>query len=637
VTAPAGADADVPAEARGVYQGGAAAVEHGLSVAALALLTLLPIAEIVLRRFDSGIPGGTPFVQHLTLVVALFGGALAAREDRLLALATGALLPAGPLNAAAKALAGFIGAAVAAMLARSGVDLVRIEREAGRMITEGVPVWAFQVLLPLGFAVITWRIVRASLRSHPGAGVAAALGALAGLWLGAGLPFNWGDPLSPVIDQAASATLPGGPGSYGFWLLALFVGGAAGAPIFALLGGAAAVMFLSEGVPASAILIQTYQLSTKPTLASIPLFTLVGVLLAEGGAPQRLLRVFRALFGWFPGGTAVVCAMLCAFFTVFTGGSGVTILALGGLLFPALVKDGYGERFSLGLLTASGSLGLLLPPALPLILYGIVAQSPIEDLFIGGIVPGLLLIGMTSAWGIRAAIAKGVHRPPFAFAEAGAALWDAKWEIALPVVIVGSLFSGFATTVEAAAIGALYAFFTQVVVHRDLKIGRDIGRVAAECASTVGGVLLILGVAVGLTSWMIDADVPGRLLELTQTYISSRWMFLLALNGFLLVVGCLMDIFSATFVVAPLLVPLGLAYDVHPVHLGIIFIANLELGYLTPPVGLNLFLSSYRFRRPLMEVAVASLPMLFVLGVGVLVITYVPWLTTGLLAWMGRL
>ncbi len=329
--------------------------------------------------------------------------------------------------------------------------------------------------------------------------------------------------------------------------------------------------------------------------------------------------------------------MLCAFFTVFTGGSGVTILALGGLLFPALVKDGYGEKFSLGLLTASGSLGLLLPPALPLILYGIVAQSPIEDLFIGGILPGLLLIGMTAGWGIRAAIAAKVHRPAFAVPEAGAALWDAKWEIALPVVIVGALFSGFATTVEAAAIGALYAFFTQVVIHRDLKIGKDIGRVAAECSSTVGGVLLILGVAVGLTSWMIDADVPGRLLELTQQYIGSRWVFLLALNGFLIIVGCLMDIFSATFVVAPLLVPLGLAYDVHPVHLGIIFIANLELGYLTPPVGLNLFLSSYRFRKPLLEVAAATFPMLLVLGFGVLVITYVPWLTTGLLQWMGRI
>ena len=307
------------------------------------------------------------------------------------------------------------------------------------------------------------------------------------------------------------------------------------------------------------------------------------------------------------------------------------------LLYPALVKDGYGEKFSLGLLTASGSLGLLLPPALPLILYGIVAQSPIEDLFIGGIVPGILLIGITSAWGIRAAIVAKVHRPGFAFSEAGAALWDAKWEIALPIVIVGSLFSGLATTVEAAAIGALYAFFTQVVVHRDLKIGKDMGRVAAECSSTVGGVLLILGVAVGLTSWMIDADVPGRLLELTQQYIASKWAFLLALNGFLLVVGCLMDIFSATFVVAPLLVPLGLAYGVHPVHLGIIFIANLELGYLTPPVGLNLFLASYKFRKPLLEVAAASFPMLLVLGFGVLVITYVPWLTTGLLQLMGRL
>ncbi|MEZ5417803.1 MAG: TRAP transporter large permease subunit [Vicinamibacterales bacterium] len=618
-------------------RGPIAAIEHGLSVAALALLTLLPIVEIVLRRFDSGVPGGTPFVQHLTLVVALFGGALAARDDRLLALATGALLPPGPIATAARSIAGFVGAAVATLLARAGVDLVRLERATGRNITEGVPVWAFQVLLPLGFAAIAWRIVRATFGASRAAGVSAAAGVLAGWWLGAGLPFNWTAPFAEVTDLAPLASLPGGPDSYTWWLLALLVGAFAGAPIFALLGGAAAIMFLSEGVPGTAILIQTYQLSTKPTLASIPLFTLVGVLLAEGGAPTRLLRVFRAFFGWFPGGTAVVCAMLCAFFTVFTGGSGVTILALGGLLYPALVQDGYGERFSLGLLTASGSLGLLLPPALPLILYGIVAQSPIEDLFIGGIVPGILLIGMTATWGIRAAIARGVERPPFAVAEAGAAVWAAKWELLLPVVVVGALFSGFATTVEAAAIGALYAFFTQVVIHRDLKIGRDIGRVAAECASTVGGVLLILGVAVGLTSWMIDADVPGRLLELTQQYIDSQWTFLLALNGFLLVVGMLMDIFSATFVVAPLLVPLGMAYDVHPVHLGIIFIANLELGYLTPPVGLNLFLASYRFRKPLMEVAAASLPMLAVLTVGVLVITYVPWLTTGVLGWMGRL
>ena len=631
-------DSAAPAEARGIDTSGpVAAFEHSLSVLTLALLTLLPIAEIVLRRFDSGVPGGTPFVQHLTLVVALLGGALAARDDRLLALATGSLLPAGPVAITARGLAGFVGAAVSGLLARSGVDMVRLERATGRNITEGVPVWAFQVLLPLGFAVITWRIVKAAFGAHRAAGVMAAVGAAVGWWLGAGLPLDWASPFSAVADQAASAALPGGPGSYTWWLLALFVGAVAGAPIFALLGGAAAVMFLSEGVPGTAILIQTYQLSTKPTLASIPLFTLVGVLLAEGGAPLRLLRVFRALFGWFPGGTAVVCAMLCAFFTVFTGGSGVTILALGGLLFPALVKDGYGEKFSLGLLTASGSLGLLLPPALPLILYGIVAQSPIEDLFIGGIVPGILLIGMTAAWGIRAAIANNVHRPAFAFSEAGAAIWDAKWELLLPVVIVGALFSGFATTVEASAIGALYAFFTQVVVHRDLKIGRDIGRVAAECSSTVGGVLLILGVAVGLTSWMIDADVPGRLLELTQQYIASQWTFLLALNGFLLVVGMLMDIFSATFVVAPLLVPLGLAYDVHPVHLGIIFIANLELGYLIPPVGLNLFLSSYRFRKPLLEVSAATLPMLAVLAFGVLVITYVPWLTTGLLTWMGRI
>ena len=377
--------------------------------------------------------------------------------------------------------------------------------------------------------------------------------------------------------------LPGGPGSYTWWLLALFVGAVAGAPIFALLGGAAAIMFLSENVPASAILIQTYQLSTKPTLASIPLFTLVGVLLAEGGAPHRLLRVFRALFGWFPGGTAVVCALLCAFFTVFTGGSGVTILALGGLLYPGA---GQGRLRREVLARAAHRVGLARPAAAAgAAAHPLRHRRPVAD---RGPVhrrhparPAAHRHDRRLGHPRRHRQAAS-HRPAFTTGEAAAALWDAKWEMALPVVIVGALFSGFATTVEAAAIGALYAFFTQVVVHRDLKIGRDMGRVAAECASTVGGVLLILGVAVGLTSWMIDADVPGRLLELTQQYISSRWMFLLALNGFLLVVGCLMDIFSATFVVAPLLVPLGLAYDVHPVHLGIIFIANLELGYLTP-------------------------------------------------------
>ncbi|HWP65815.1 MAG TPA: TRAP transporter large permease subunit, partial [Candidatus Limnocylindria bacterium] len=419
-------------------------------------------------------------------------------------------------------------------------------------------------------------------------------------------------------------------------LVTLAAAAALGAPIFAILGGAAALLFMTEGVGPVAILIETYQLAVKPTLPSIPLFTLAGFLLAEGRAPERMLRCFRALVGWMPGGTAVVCAAVCAFFTIFTGGSGVTILALGGLLLPALLRDGYRERFSLGLLTASGSLGLLLPPALPLILYAIVAEIAPEDLFIGGIVPGLLLVGLVAAWGVQEAVRAGVPRTRFDAREAVAALWATKWEILLPVVVLVAIFGGYATVVEASALAALYAFVVQAFVHRDLEL-RDVGRVLVDCVTTIGGVLVILGVAVGLTGYLVQADVPGRLLEWTQAYIGAQWVFLLALNLFLLVVGCLMDIFSATFVVVPLIVPLGQAFGVHPVHLGVIFIANLELGYLTPPVGLNLFLSSYRFNRPLAEVAVASLPMLAILGLGVLLITYVPWLTTGLLALAGRL
>jgi tripartite ATP-independent transporter DctM subunit len=388
---------------------------------------------------------------------------------------------------------------------------------------------------------------------------------------------------------------------------------------------------MSDGVTPAAVLVETYALNTSPTLPAIPLFTLAGFVLAEGRAPERLLRVFRAWFGWIPGGTAVVCTVLCSFFTVLTGGSGVTILALGGLLFPALIKEGYGERFSLGLLTASGSLGLLLPPALPLILYGVVAQLPIEDLFIGGILPGLLLTTFMAAWSMRQGLVAGVPRVRFRASEALAATWESKWELAMPAVVMGALFSGTATAIEASALTACYALVVQTAIHRDMVLTRDLPRVFVECVSAIGGVLVILGVAVGLTSYLVTAQVPAHLLDWTSSHIHSRTAFLLGLNLFLLAVGCLMDIFSATVVVAPLLLPLGAAYGVHPVHLGIIFIANLELGYLTPPVGLNLFLASYRFKRPMLEVCRASLPMLAILGIGVLVITYVPWLTLALL------
>jgi tripartite ATP-independent transporter DctM subunit len=375
---------------------------------------------------------------------------------------------------------------------------------------------------------------------------------------------------------------------------------------------------------------EAYRLVVSPTLPTIPLFTLAGYLLAESGAPSRLIRLFRALFGWLPGGTAVVAALICAFFTTFTGGSGVTILALGGLLLPALLEDRYPERFSLGLLTASGSLGLLFPPCLPVILFGIVAATPIDRLFLGGLAPGLLLVGLVAVWGVCEALRRGAGRLPFDWREAAAAVRAAKWELGLPALVLLGLFGGFATLVETAALAALYALVVEAVVHRDLRLGRDAPRVMVECVTLVGGVLIILAVALGFTSYLVDADVPARGAAWVREAIHSRWLFLLALNCFLLVVGCLMDIFSAIVVVAPLVTPMGAAFGVDPVHLGIIFLANLELGYLTPPVGMNLFLASYRFGRPLSEVVRAVVPPLLLLGAGVLLITYLPALSTAL-------
>lgn len=579
-------------------------------------MVLLPLAEIVVRQTGTGIPGALPFEQHLTLWIAFLGAALAARERRLLALATGNLLPEGRFRSAAAVLTGGVSAMVATLLGLASLELVQIEREGGIEMAAGVPVWVGQAVMPVGFALLALRLAWKASDRWSGRCLA-ALGIVLALWINANA--------DSFADRAAAP-----------WLVLILASTLLGGPIFAALGGAAVFLFLADWVPLAAIPAESYRLAVSPTLAAIPLFTLTGFLLAEGGASERLLRVFRALFGWAPGGTAVVCAVVCAFFTVFTGGSGVTILALGGVLFAALSADGYRERFSLGLLTSSGSLGLLLPPALPLILFGIVAQVPIEDLFIGGILPGLLLIALIAAWGVREGLRGGARRTRVSAAEIGQAVWAGKWELLLPVVIVGAIFSGYATLVESAALAALYAFIIQCVVHRDLKVGKPLLAVFRQCTVLVGGVLIILVVAMGLTSWLVDAQAAQRLVELAQDNIESKILFLLLLNVFLLLVGCLMDIFSATVVVVPLIIPLGLAFGVDPIHLGIIFVANLELGYLTPPVGLNLFLASYRFERPLLKIYRAAVPALVILGVGVLLITYVPVLTLGLLELLGR-
>jgi len=581
---------------------------------ALSAIVIIPLAEILLRAtLGIGIFASTSLVQHLTLVVGMLGAAIAARENRLLSLATGTLVPAGRPRDAARLLAYAVAAAIALCLALASVDFVASEREAGKILAYGLPVWVVQLILPLAFALVALRLLRHASAWWTGRGVAAALAALLVL-------VGYHPPTDPA-------------NLIGLALGLLFIATLLGAPVFATLGGAALILFWGAGVPIASITVEHYRLVTNPSLPTIPLFTLAGYFLAEGGASRRLVDVFQALFGRWRGGPAIATALVCAFFTSFTGASGVTILALGGLLMPILLGAGYSERNALGLLTGAGSLGLLFPPCLPIILYAIIAKIPMEEMFLGGILPGILMVVATAAWGAWQGPRAGPAGPAGA---GGRVFWEAKWELLLPVVALVALFGGFATPVEAAAVTALYAFIVETWVYRDLKLTQDVPRVMTDCGLLVGGVLLILGVALGFTNYLVDAEIPTRAVEWATGAIQSRVVFLLLLNLFLLVVGCLMDIFSAIVVVVPLIVPIGTAFGVDPVHLGIIFLANLELGYLTPPVGMNLFLSSYRFGKPLSEVVRAVLPLLTVLLVGVLLITYLPPLTTTLPRWLGR-
>jgi C4-dicarboxylate transporter DctM subunit len=409
-----------------------------------------------------------------------------------------------------------------------------------------------------------------------------------------------------------------------------------GAPLFSVLGALGIHNFAGSGTNLVVMSEEHYKLATNPHLVTIPLFTLAGFLMAESRAADRLVRVSRALLGWLPGGLGIVVVASCAFFTTFTGASGVTIIALGGLLYPILVRERYPEKFSLGLITASGSIGLLFPPALPIILYGIVAGTSIDDLFIAGVLPGilfLLALGSYCLWTGRKA---GVTRTRFDRREAAASMWAAKWELLVPVVVIVGIYgvpgvtTGLVTIGEASAICAIYLLVVEVFVYKDIKIWSndpkvpDLPGVIRESLVMVGAIMLILGVSMGLTNFLIQEQVPLQLLAAIEGYIESRFSFLVVLTIFLLIVGCLMDIFSAIIVVLPLVIPIAAQYGVHPVHLGIIFLANLEIGYLTPPVGLNLFISSLAFQKPVVQLYRTALPFLGLMMIALLVITFYP-------------
>jgi tripartite ATP-independent transporter DctM subunit len=518
-------------------------------------------------------------------------------------------------------VAGSVAAAVTAVLAWGAWQVILADRVEGKVLPGGVPVWVAEGVMPLALALMALRFAWRSAVRWPGrlaalalAGGVFALGALAG--------------------QASALA----------WPLALVVLAAAllGAPVFTAMGGLALIFFFSAGVPVAAVPAEIYRLIESPTLPAIPLLTACGYVLAESRASSRLVRFFRALFGWMPGGVAVMVAAVCALFTTFTGGSGVTIIALGGLVYPMLREEGYGEGFSLGLVTAAGSLGLLFPPSLPVILYSVVAGSremsaPADDLYLAGLLPGLLLVVLVALYGVWMGLREdAAPRQRFAWRELWHSAWDAKWELFLPPGVVVLFLSGLASLVETAAAALLYAIVVEWLLTGDLRPRRGLPQALVKSSVLTGAVLILLASALGLTSYLVDQEIPAALLAWVQTHVESRLVFLLALNVILLVLGSVLEIYSAIIILAPLIVPLGAAFGIDPIHLGVIFLANLELGFLFPPVGLNLFLSSSRFDKRLPELYRHVLPFLAILGLGVLLITYIPAMSLGLLELLGR-
>lgn len=590
--------------------------EDILNLGILGLMSALPLLEIVGRKLGGrAIPGSASIVAMLTLWVGFTGAMLAARDGRHLSLSTGISLLKGNWALIVRVFRVAVGAAVTVILARSAQLVVLAEKETESTLPFGIPIWWALAFIPVAYLAVAGRMVLEALPSWKWrllsfalAGGAVTAAALLG------------------EDAAESLRWP----LLGLVLLATGLG----SPIFVALGGASLLLFWADGTPIAAVAAETIGHQMKsPVLPTIPLFTFAGYMLAESQASTRLVRVVRALVGMLPGGAAIMTVVVCAFFTTFTGASGVTILALGGLLFPILLKEGYPDRFSVGLLTSSGSIGLLFPPALPVILLAVVAKIPVDRMFVAGLLPGVVLVLALALYGAYIGVREKTVRVPFDWAEARSALWAAKWELLLPVLILGSFATGLATVLETAALTAAYAFVVEVFIQKDVKLS-SLPRVGSECATLIGGVLIILGVALGLTNYLVDAEVPALALDWVEGHIESKYVFLIALNLFLLAVGCLMDIFSAISVVIPLILPISEHFGIDPLHLGVIFLANLELGYLTPPVGMNLFLASYRFEKPLTEVYRAAVPFLLILLFAVLVITYLPFLALAPVEWV---
>jgi len=589
-----------------------------IASAALVLMMLIPIIEILMRPvLGQGIENASVLVQHLGLVLAMLGALAAERNGHLTTLG-GGTRPAGADATAWQRLVFVFAKASAALvcglLTWASWRFVASEIEAAHTLAYGMPVWWVQATMPLGFAVL-------------GAKLGARCSTLPWGKLGFGL-------LAPAVGFWLASAFDGT--AVALWPAALLLVAAlvAGAPIFAVLGGLALALFWQDGLPLAAIALSHYQITVNPSLPALPLFTLAGLVFAHTGAARRLGNLFVAMMGGGVNGTVLAAAVLCSFFTAFTGGSGVTILALGGLLLPLLLNAGYPEKRGISLVTSASALGVLLAPSVPLIMVAIIARVPINTMFLAGLVPAFVMViallifgGYLKKSGLSGAATPNPVRPSLHHTLHCA--WVAKWEILAPFVAIGSLVSGLATPTESAALTATYAVLTQALAHRELS-WRVLGKCLSESAQIIGGVLLILGMSLALTNYLIDAGIPDAAIEAVQSVIPNKYVFLLALTVFLLFAGALMEIFAAIVVLVPLLLPVALSYGIDPVHFGIIFLAAMEMGFLCPPAGMNIYFASAMFGKSVRYVAVAVLPALLALVVGTLIIAWLPALSTGL-------
>ena len=609
-------------------------VEAWAAALSLLLLALLPILEIVVRLVAAGgIPGYNAYLVHFVLLCAFLGGMVTAGEGRHLAITVAVEALPARLRSAAGTLTAFLSGTLGSAFFWSSLSFVFVGFEP-RARVGFLPVHLFAAVMPLGFLVMTVRFLLRAPAARP-ARLIATVGVVVGTFIAfqalADILYLHLASVPSFVDTLVDVWYIVMPLVSVPLIVLLVFAALLGVPLFIVLGGVALLLFARVGGALAVVANEGYEMLIGTTIPAIPLFTLAGFFLSESRAGERLVRLFRALFGWLPGGLVIAAVLASTFFTTFTGASGVTILALGSLLLYVLVGSGsYDEDFSTGMLTASGSIGLLFPPSLALIVYGSIAQVSIFDLFLGGILPGSLMVVAMCAVGVVVAIRRKTPSIPFSWREALVSLKESLWEVLLPVLVVVVYFSGIATLVETAAVAVIYVIAVEVLIRREIR-PRQLIDVSVKALTIIGGVLMILALARALSYYIIDTQLPTMLRDWVEVAIASRLVFLLLVNAALLVAGMFMDIFSAILVIAPLIIPLGGVFGVDPVHLGVIFVANMGIGFITPPVGLNLFLAAYRFNIPLARIYRNVAPFFVIQLVIVLVITYWPWLSTALL------